>query len=429
GDGARLGVDNVSLFSNAENAYVAFHYISAGTDGGDGRKWIVDNFEFRAKRHSFFSEKFDVESLDEADFMLYSVASNKDWTLEERADQKGVFMNGYGADEASEDWLISPEISVEKEDLVEIIFDMYRKYDGPSLELLISENYSGKGDPNKADWLSYPIDHSDIDDSWKSVVVDLPGPGFSGSGYMAFRYTSTGTGPGDGGRLGVDNVRVVRTPGRGVTEADLTIKVELPEQKPIETEKLAEVEKKEGSAAILPESTKETGAWDIGVNGLSQEDESQYFAKYVIPAPQDEANLIYSFSGKASTEGWKGFGVHILASDSKTAEGYGYGKSYLIWVTKDPEHTNSNSTFVQLYKSFSDSRMEQLVSKAIVGDIGDTVDVKVLVNHVLNTIVVFANGKPVFTFTDKNMIQSGNEIVIRALDKAVFTDGGVFPLK
>lgn len=420
GGGATLGVDNVSVYPNAENAYVAFHYISSGTEGGDGRKWIVDNFEFRAKRYAFFNEEFDVDAIDEADFMVYSVASNKDWSLDERAEQKGAFMNGYGADGASEDWLISPEISVGKEDLVEIIFDLYRKYDGPSLELMISDNYSGKGDPNKADWVSLPLDHSDIDDSWKSVAIDLPGPGYSSTGHFAFRYTSKGTGGGDGGRLGVDNVRVVRTPGRGMTEADLTIRVELPEQK------AAEAEEKE--LTIVPASIAKTGSWGLSIDGFAQTDASQYFAKYVVPVPQNVNRINYSFSGNASTEGWKGFGFHFLASDAETAKGYGYGQSYLLWVTKDPEHTNSESTFVQLYRSYSDTWMVQLKNRAISADISETIDIEVLVNQDKNTIDVIANGELVFSFKDEKLIRSGKEIVLRALDKAVFTDFGVIPV-
>ena len=414
GDGARLGVDNISVYPNSKEVYVAFHYIS-GTESGEAGKWIVDNFEFRAYPYAFFSEEFDVDITDESGFLVYSSASNKDWAIEERADQKGAFMNGYGADEPSEDWLVSPEITITKNDKAALVFDLYRKYDGPELEVMFSDNYSGKGDPNSADWVSYPIDHSDLDDSWKTVSIDLSA--YSGTGYVAFRYTSTGVGPGDGGRLGIDNVAVIRGSDAG---AAFTMKVDAPVT--------ASSSSGQEASAVLPDSSKETGDWEITTNGLSQDDESQYFAKYVIPAPQDGTNLIYAFSGKAGTEGWKGFGIHILASGSKTAKGYGYGESYLIWVTKDPEHTNSNSTFVQLYKSYSDSSMEQLVSKKIVGDISDTVDIKILVNHNLKTIVVTANGIPAISFTDKNLINSGNEIVIRALNKAVFTDGGVFPL-
>ncbi|MDA3939600.1 MAG: choice-of-anchor J domain-containing protein [Spirochaetia bacterium] len=417
GDGARLGVDNISVYPNSKEVYVAFHYIS-GTESGEAGKWIVDNFEFRAYPYAFFSEEFEADIADESGFLVYSAASNKDWTVEERADQKGVFMNGYGADKASEDWLISPELTITEQDNAALVFDLYRKYDGPALEVMFSNNYSGKGDPNKADWVSYPVDHSDLDDSWKTVAFDLSA--YSGTGYAAFRYTSAGVAPGDGGRLGLDNVAVIRSADAGVIDADLTIRIEAPESVGDQTV--------QNGAAVLPDSIKKTGDWEVTANGLIQDDASQYFAKYVIDAPQNETNLVYTFSGKASTEGWKGFGVHILASGSKTAQGYGYGQSYLIWVTKDPENTNSNSTFVQLYKSFSDSRMEQLVSKAIDRDISETVNVQVLVNHDLNTIVVIANGKPVIRFTDKNLIQSGNEIVIRALDKAVFTDGGVFPL-
>ena len=207
GEGAYLGVDNVSLEPDTA-VNVAFRYASTGTGGGDGRAWQVDNIILRGNPATILNEAFEGESLADSSFTAVSVAGNYDWALEERAEQTGAIMNSYGADAACDDWLISPAIALAQGDNAALIFELYRKYDGPELQVEVSTDYSGAGDPTAATWTSTSIPHGDIDDAWKSVTVDLAQ--YSGTVYVAFHYTSTGTGGGDGARLGVDNITVVR---------------------------------------------------------------------------------------------------------------------------------------------------------------------------------------------------------------------------
>ncbi|MCK5827006.1 choice-of-anchor J domain-containing protein, partial [Candidatus Bipolaricaulota bacterium] len=207
GEGAYFGVDNVSLQPET-TVNVAFRYVSTGTGGGDGRSWQVDNIVLRGNPASLLSEVFEGETLADSSFTAVSVASNYDWTIEEHAEQTGVFMNSYGADASCDDWLISSMINLSEGDNAELIFDLYRKYDGPELQVMISTDYSGTGDPAAATWTSTSIPHGDIDDAWKTITVDLAQ--YSGPIHVAFRYTSTGTGAGGGARLGVDNINVVR---------------------------------------------------------------------------------------------------------------------------------------------------------------------------------------------------------------------------
>jgi len=207
GEGAYLGVDNVSLQPET-TVNVAFRYVSTGTGGGDGRAWQVDNIVLRGNPANLFNEAFEGATVADSSFTAVSVASNYDWVIEERADQTGVLINSYSADAACDDWLISPVINLSEGDNAELIFDLYRKYDGPELQVMISTDYSGSGDPTPATWAATSIPHGDIDDSWKTITVDLAQ--YSGPIHVAFRYTSTGTGGGDGARIGVDNVNVVR---------------------------------------------------------------------------------------------------------------------------------------------------------------------------------------------------------------------------
>ena len=207
GDGARIGVDDVVI--QPTKARVAFHYISTGTGGGDGRVWEVDNFEFRANQVSYLSEDFDQDLITASSFTVYSVASDADWILQEQAGQQGAVANGYGAEGASDDWLISPAMLLAASECSELTFDFYHKYGGPELQVMISTDYDGASDPTSFTWDAVTVEFdADYYDDWKPVTVDLCD--YAGTVYVAFRYTSTGTGSGEGARIGVDNVQVVR---------------------------------------------------------------------------------------------------------------------------------------------------------------------------------------------------------------------------
>lgn len=215
GHGSLIGVDDVVIQPTA--ARVAFRYLSTGTGGGHGRVWEVDNFEFRGSRVTYAVEDFNQEKISDTVFTSYSAASSADWIIEERAGQKGAVANGFGADGPSDDWLISPALLLAPEECAELVFDHYRNYDGPQLQVMVSSDYDGSSDPTDPSftWDAYAIGHSDIKNIWAARTVDLCS--YSGRVFVAFRYTSTGTGPGEGARMGVDNVMVARKTATGLT--------------------------------------------------------------------------------------------------------------------------------------------------------------------------------------------------------------------
>jgi uncharacterized coiled-coil DUF342 family protein len=162
------------------------------------------------------------------------------------------------------------------------------------------------------------------------------------------------------------------------------------------------------------------GSWSMSGGTLRQTDGSQKFAKYVISQGQNSSELLYTFSGRATGSGWRGFGLHFLASGSDRASGYGYGTSYLVWVTRDPNNLQTEQTFVQLYRSYDDQRMVQLASKAIDGSITSANDFEVYVNRNNQQISVSANGELAFTMRVNNMIRSGSNVALRALGTVRF---------
>ncbi|MEZ5299686.1 MAG: esterase-like activity of phytase family protein [Verrucomicrobiales bacterium] len=134
-----------------------------------------------------------------------SVASNYTWRALERDGLTYAEMNGFGADAPSDDWLVSPRVHFD--DLVgeRFSFDSIKNFDGPDLEVLVSTDFDGGGDPVAATW--QPLDATLSPGGYaqtNSGQIDLTG--ISGSGFLAFRYLSTGTGGGDSALWRVTNI-------------------------------------------------------------------------------------------------------------------------------------------------------------------------------------------------------------------------------
>jgi hypothetical protein len=170
------------------------------------------------------------------------------------------------------------------------------------------------------------------------------------------------------------------------------------------------------------EMTAQYGSWTVRNGNYSQSDSSILYAKRVIPVVQSGSEQLYRFQGAAGSNGWRGFGLHFLASDVEPADKYGLGESYLVWITRDSAFYHTGKTYVQLYRSESYYEMVQLASTAVEVDSNSMNSYHVYVNHDDNTITVFADGKKVFTYEDPQMISEGTHIALRTLDTAEFSD-------
>ena len=146
-----------------------------------------------------FEETFD-GSLGQ--FSEFSVASDANWAPADG----GALMNGFGADEASNDWLLSPALDFSSTNAEELTFDLAVDFSGPALAVQVSTDYSGSGDPTAANWTEVGSFSSP-----GTQTVDLSGVTGNSNVYVAFQYTSTGTGGGDGAEYVVDNVAVTST--------------------------------------------------------------------------------------------------------------------------------------------------------------------------------------------------------------------------
>ncbi len=118
----------------------------------------------------------------------------------------GVQMNGYanGIDHANEDWLISPSFDLTGTAYPLLSFWSRTAFTGDMLQLKVSTDYSGTGDPDLATWMDlngkFP---SEVSDVWVlSNNVNLSAYK-SAHTYFAFVYTSTID---DGARWTLDDI-------------------------------------------------------------------------------------------------------------------------------------------------------------------------------------------------------------------------------
>ncbi|MDA3941375.1 MAG: hypothetical protein PF693_19060 [Spirochaetia bacterium] len=156
------------------------------------------------------------------------------------------------------------------------------------------------------------------------------------------------------------------------------------------------------------------GTWKESANGIDMKDTGALYAKASAKVSQTQKELFYNFTVDAnSAKGWIGAGAHILASGSKSSDGYGFGKSYLVWLTKD-SRLQTDATFVQLYESMADGKMIQLASQIITGDINSRNDVSVYVNKTSRMIFVSVNGKEYISYRSMKNIPDGQYAALRA---------------
>ena len=165
------------------------------------------------------------------------------------------------------------------------------------------------------------------------------------------------------------------------------------------------------------------GDWTVDSSKITQTDAGQFFAKFQIPLAQSASQTLYSFTAKAAGSGYSGYGLHFFASNDKTGEGYGFGKSYLVWVTSDPDFYKTSAPYIQIYESFNDGRMVPLASAAVSSTINRSNTTKVLYNKATGLIEVAVNGVNYLSFEVDTPIRSGDKMALRALGGPVtFTD-------
>lgn len=151
-----------------------------------------------------------------AGWMQYSVAGiNQLWNCTGNGNNAtpGLQMNGYAnqANNANEDWLISPLLDLSTMVNPYLYFDHWKRFFSPDeLQVLISHDYTGSGDPNAAVWVNLnailpsPTDTA-IWNTYKTGIAAHTSQPF----YLAFKYVSSAA---DGYQSKLDNVLISSMP-------------------------------------------------------------------------------------------------------------------------------------------------------------------------------------------------------------------------
>jgi hypothetical protein len=130
-------------------------------------------------------------------FTAYDAYGDQNWHQGTYQGTTYANMNGYaeGAPHQNEDWLISPSINIPSGIYEELQFDFRtaKKFEGPDLQVLVSMDYDGEGEPSEYTWLNITdvFDFSTGDYEWVESGVFVIDEILPGHYHFAFLYTST----------------------------------------------------------------------------------------------------------------------------------------------------------------------------------------------------------------------------------------------
>ena len=154
-----------------------------------------DDVNFDSSRcDPLFADDFSSNNLN--NWMVVNVNGEQVWEITPYGNPApSAKISGYsGGSNANEDWLITNSIDVSSFSTVTLNFQSVVRYNGPSLEVYASSDYSG-GDPTTdGNWTELSVILDTDNSSWSSWTdsgnVDLSSYA-GGNLYIAFKYVST----------------------------------------------------------------------------------------------------------------------------------------------------------------------------------------------------------------------------------------------
>ena len=109
----------------------------------------------------------------------------------------------------------------------------------------------------------------------------------------------------------------------------------------------------------------EEGAWVTSAAVVSQTDAASSHAKFAFhDVAQPAAPTLYGVTVRAAGDRKVGYGLHVLASGTPlSGNTWNYGRSYLVWATRERDFYDTEATQVQLYESLDGNRLMWLNSR------------------------------------------------------------------
>ena len=165
---------------------------------------------------AFFDEDFEIfdnyDLFDKYGWYSYSVKdATKYWTASIYNNNMFAKMTGYNYDtntaDDNEDWLITPKFDFTGFSNIQFSFDNASNYSGPAIQVYISSDYDGIGNPNDYTWTELTgLNLSPGSYNWVTANADISSYADNPSVYIGFKYTSS---PSAGAKTWeIDNVRI-----------------------------------------------------------------------------------------------------------------------------------------------------------------------------------------------------------------------------
>lgn len=161
----------------------------------------------------FFKETFAGDNF--SNWVAFSKTGAQVWTFDKfgNGDASCAKMSGFsgGSNNANVDWFISPVQDLSSLTAAKLSFDNAYKFTGAPIEVYLSNNYTGTGDPEAAGVTWKKINGALLSlgnyvykNSGNLDISDFTGAANT-SVYIAFKYTSTAS---DGSTWEIDNVKI-----------------------------------------------------------------------------------------------------------------------------------------------------------------------------------------------------------------------------
>jgi hypothetical protein len=185
------------LQSNKQFFFKIFPYTNAGTNINYKTDGTPPSASATTPNATIINyENFNDTTL--GSWMQKSIAGDQTWeidTIHGVAGTPCAKISGFisGTSYQNEDWLISPSMNFNLYINEELTFQTAKNYTGPDLEVLISTNYDGTGNPNNFTWTPLTATFSAGGWVWTpSGTIDVSG--FGGLNvHLAFKFTSSST--------------------------------------------------------------------------------------------------------------------------------------------------------------------------------------------------------------------------------------------
>jgi len=185
------------------NGVTVYYEIEATDDEAEIKRTSVKNYSVSDNPLiTLIEEDFETCS---SDWTTKSVSGSEDWICGEGLMQ----VNAYESLGNCDDWLISPALDLDSYENEILNFKSWTKYEDiyHPIQVKYSTDYSGTGDPVSATWNNLTATWSaENSEAWTiSGNIDLSGI-IGSEVYIAFHYTSSGTGGGSCALWQIDDI-------------------------------------------------------------------------------------------------------------------------------------------------------------------------------------------------------------------------------